>query len=123
MDGVTLGRAATKIASVLIGKEKVDRVPNLDCGDYVIVINASKLAVTGKKMDAKMYYRHSGYPGALKEFNLRKMMVSHPDRVVTLAVTNMLPNTRLRDKMLARLMVFAGAEHPHAAQKPVELKI
>ncbi len=123
LDGKVLGRAAVKIAETLMGKGKIDQVSNLDCGDYVIAINASKVRITGNnKPKQKMYYRHSGYPGALKSYSFEQMIKEHPDRVITEAVKNMLPKNKLQDRMMARLKVYAGAEHGHEAQKPIELK-
>ncbi|MBN2100861.1 50S ribosomal protein L13 [Candidatus Dojkabacteria bacterium] len=116
--GQTLGRAATQIASLLIGKSKVNRVPNMDCGDYVIVINCSELEVSGKKMTDKMYYRHSGYPDGFRERTLEEMMKKNPCEVVELAVKNMLPNNKLRASMFTRLFTYAGSDHKHSAQKP-----
>lgn len=124
LNGIVLGRAATRIAGLIMGKGKVNFVPNMDCGDYVVAVNASKIAVTGKKLKSELYHRHSGYPGGLKTFDLQEMLSKHPERVIVEAVKNMLPNNKLRDKMLTRLHVFAGEEHSHTAQKPtvVDLK-
>lgn len=122
-DGVILGRLATQIAGLLIGKNKVNRVPNMDCGDYVIVINASKLVVTGNKLLAKKYYRHSGYPGGLKMRSLGEMMEKNAAEVVSKAVINMLPKTKLRADMMSRLFVYPSSTHPHEAQKPSAVKI
>lgn len=118
-----LGRAATRIASLLIGKGKVDRVPNMDCGDYVVVVNADKIQVTGGKDDKKKYRTHSGYPGGFKERTLRQMMEKSPEKVLWYAVRNMLPNTKLRSSMIARLMVYSGPEHPHEAQQPQKVEL
>lgn len=118
-----LGRVATRIASLLIGKGKVDRVPNMDCGDYVVVVNADKVAVTAGKEDKKMYRSHSGYPGGFKERTFRQMMDRRPERVLWYAVRNMLPNTKLRSSMIARLMIYSGTEHPHEAQKPKKVEL
>ena len=119
-----LGRAATQIASLLIGKGKVDAVPNMDSGDYVVVINAEKIKVTGNKKDQKTYYRHSGYPGGFKAETLGELMDRKPDEVIRRAVDNMLPNNKHRQHRIARLMVYSGLDHPHSAQKPktIELK-
>ena len=120
--GLTLGRLATRIATVLRGKHKPMFTPHVDCGDHVIVINAEKIYVTGNKMDDKKYYRHSGYPGGLTETNLRTMLATHPDRVITRAVKLMLPKNKLGRYMLKRLRVYTnGQEHPHAAQQPEQL--
>ena len=120
---IILGRLSTKVASLLIGKGKVNRVPNLDCGDFVVVVNASKIIVTGKKLTDKKYYRHSGYPGGLRTRTLGEMMVKDSDEVIRKAVHNMLPNTKMRARMMARLFVYPASEHPHEAQKPVAVKL
>ena len=117
-DGCTLGRLASEVASVLRGKNKPQYTPNVDTGDYVIVINADKINVTGKKLDQKIYYRHSEYVGGMKETTLREMMAKKPEKVVELAVKGMLPKGPLGRQMYTKLHVYAGAEHPHAAQKP-----
>lgn len=123
-EGIILGRLATAVASRLIGKAKKSRVPNMDCGDYVIVINSAKFRVTGKKMSDKKYYRHSGYPGNLKERTLGEMMERGDSvEVVRKAVNNMLPNTKLRSRMMARLYIYETPEHPHEAQKPAVVKL
>lgn len=116
--GKTLGRLATRVASVLIGKHKPEFVPHMDVGDFVIVVNADKIHVTGRKMDQKKYYRHSGYPGGLSEITLRDQLVRYPTRAVELAVRGMLPKNRLGRKMLRKLKVYASPEHPHGPQKP-----
>ncbi len=120
--GKTLGRLATEIARVLRGKHKPIYSPAVDTGDYVIVINAEKIFVTGRKLDQKKYYRHSGYPGGLKEITLREQLKKHPERVITYAVRGMLPKNRLGRRMLKKLKVYVGAEHPHAAQQPKPLE-
>jgi large subunit ribosomal protein L13 len=122
-DGRTLGRLASRIATILRGKDKPIYTPHLDCGDYVIVVNAEKIHVTGKKLDEKMYYRHSGYPGGLKAFTLREMLERTPERVITLAVKRMLPKNKLGRHMLKKLKVYAGPEHPHGAQNPEALEL
>ncbi len=122
-DGQTLGRLASRIATILRGKDKPIYTPHLDCGDYVIVVNAEKIHVTGKKLDEKMYYRHSGYPGGLKAFTLREMLERTPERVITLAVKRMLPKNKLGRRMLKKLKVYAGTEHPHGAQNPEALEL
>ena len=119
--GYTLGRLASEVAKVLRGKNKPIFTPHLDTGDYVIVINAEKIAVTGKKMDQKMYYHHSDYIGGLKETTLKEMLAKHPERVIEHAVKGMLPKGPLGRQMYTKLHVYAGAEHPHAAQKPETL--
>jgi len=114
----TLGRLASEVASILRGKKKPIFTPHIDTGDYVIVINASKVKVTGKKLDQKIYYRHSEYVGGMKETTLREMMAKKPERVIELAVKGMLPKGPLGRQMYKKLRVYAGAEHEHAAQKP-----
>ena len=116
--GQTLGRLASQIARLLMGKHKPNYTPGVDMGDFVVVINAERIRVTGRKLDQKIYYRHSGYPGGLKETTLREMLAKHPERVLYLAVKRMLPKTRLGRKQLKRLKVYAGPTHPHQAQKP-----
>jgi large subunit ribosomal protein L13 len=118
----TLGRMATQIATILRGKHKPIFTPHLDCGDYVIVINAEKIRVTGNKLDEKFYYRHSGYPGGLKAISLRDQLRRFPDRVITAAVRRMLPKNLLARQIIKKLKVYAGSEHPHAAQNPEPLK-
>ena len=117
-DGQTLGRLASEIAKVLRGKNKPIYTPHIDTGDYVIVVNADKVKVTGKKLDQKIYYRHSDYVGGMKEFTLREMMDKKPERVIELAVKGMLPKGPLGRAMIKKLHVYAGPEHNHAAQKP-----
>ncbi len=116
--GQTLGRLATVIASLLRGKHKVNYATNIDMGDFVVVINATKIVVTGNRLDDKMYRRHTGYPGGLIEIPLRTMLDKHPDRVIRYAVKGMLPKTKLGRKMLNKLKVYGGDDHPHQAQKP-----
>ncbi|MCX8014621.1 MAG: 50S ribosomal protein L13 [candidate division WOR-3 bacterium] len=115
----TLGRFATQIARVLIGKDKPQYTPHIDGGDFAVVINASKIKVTGKKMTDKIYYRHSGYPGGLKQISFKDMLAKHPERIIELAVKRMLPKNRLQAKRMRRLFVYAGAEHHQHAQRPV----
>ena len=122
-EGQNLGRLATRIATVLKGKHKVIYSPSMDTGDFVVVINAEKVAVTGRKMDEKMYYRHTGFPGGLREVNLHDQLATHPDRVLKAAVKGMLPHNRLGRAMFKKLKVYAGAEHPHAAHKPLKLEL
>lgn len=122
-EGQTLGRLSARIAALLRGKHKPGYTPSVDCGDYVIVINAEKIHVTGNKLDDKIYYRHSGYPGGLREITLRQQLEKHPTRPVTLAVKGMLPKNRLGRKMIKKLKVYAGSEHPHQAQQPVPLEL
>lgn len=121
-EGKTLGRLASGIANVLRGKHKPIYTPHLDCGDYVIVVNADKVRVTGQKLDQKIYYRHSGYPGGLKSINLRDQLQKHPERVLEAAVRGMLPKNRLGRKMFKKLKVYAGDSHPHQAQQPKPLE-
>jgi large subunit ribosomal protein L13 len=116
--GKTLGRLASKIAQILRGKHKPIYVPHLDCGDYVIVVNAEKVRITGKKLDQKFYYRHSGYPGGIKSINLRDQLQKYPTRVLEAAVRGMLPKNRLGRAMIKKLKVYAGGSHPHQAQQP-----
>lgn len=122
-DGQTLGRLSAKVATILRGKHKPYFDPSVDCGDYVIVVNAEKIHVTGRRMDQKTYYRHSGYPGGLTTTSLRDMLDKHPTRPVTLAVRGMLPKNRLGRKMLKKMKVYAGPDHPHAAQMPQPLEL
>ncbi len=116
--GKILGRSATQIASLLIGKKKVEQVPNLDCGDYVVVLNSDYIKLTKGKEKKKTYYRHSGYAGGFKEITFDKQMKKNSTFVMEKAVKNMLPNNKLRSSMMARLFVYKGDEHPHEAQKP-----
>ena len=116
--GYTLGRLASEVAKVLRGKNKAIFTPHIDTGDYVIVINAEKVKVTGKKLDQKVYYRHSEYVGGMKETTLREMLAKKPEKVVELAVKGMLPKGPLGNQMYTKLYVYAGPEHKHAAQKP-----
>ena len=122
-EGCTLGRLASEVAKVLRGKNKPEYTPHVDTGDYVIVINADKVAVTGKKLDQKIYYSHSDYVGGMKEATLREMMAKKPEKVVELAVKGMLPKGPLGRQMIKKLHVYAGAEHNHAAQQPKALEI
>ena len=121
-EGLPLGRLATKVAHVLRGKHKPTFTPHIDCGDFVIVINASKVALTGDKLDKKIYYNHSGYTGGLRERTARVMKENYPIEMVERAIKGMLPKGRLGRQMYKKLFVYAGEEHPHAAQQPVELK-
>lgn len=120
--GYTLGRLASEVAKVLRGKNKPIFTPHMDCGDYVIIVNADKVKVTGKKLDQKIYYHHSEYVGGMKETTLREMMAKKPEKVVKLAVKGMLPKGALGKDMLKKLHVYAGQEHEHAAQKPEVLE-
>ncbi len=122
-EGQTLGRLATQIADALRGKLKPTYTPHIDVGDFVIVVNAEKIAVTGNKLREKMYYRHSGYPGGLKKRTLSDMLERRPEEVIRLAVRGMLPKNRLARKQLTKLKIYAGPEHPHEAQKPTKLEV
>ncbi|MBI9046023.1 MAG: 50S ribosomal protein L13 [Anaerolineaceae bacterium] len=113
-----LGRLATQIAHYLLGKHKPDFTPGVEMGDFVVVINAEKLAFTQKKLDSKKYYRHSGYPGGLKTMTLREMLDRHPERVLEKAVWGMLPKNKLGRKLMTRVKIYTGNEHPHEAQYP-----
>ncbi len=122
-EGQTLGRLASGIATVLRGKHKPIYSPSVDCGDFVVVINADKIAVTGNRMDQKKYYRHSLYIGGLSEITLRDQLQKHPERVIESAVRGMLPKNTLGRKMFKKLKVYAGSEHPHEAQQPQPLEL
>lgn len=122
-DGQTLGRLAARVAAVLRGKHKPGFSPSVDCGDYVIIVNADKIHVTGNKLTDKMYYRHSGYPGGLTEMTLRDQLKRYPTRPVELAVKGMLPKNKLGRQMIKKLKVYQGAEHPHQAQQPLPLEL
>ena len=119
--GQTLGRLATRIATVLRGKHKTTYSPSVDVGDCVIVLNAEKIHVTGRKLDQKIYYRHTGYPGGIRSTTLRDLLRKHPERVIEHAVRGMLPKNRLGRKMYRKLKVYPGPDHPHAAQQPKPL--
>jgi len=121
--GKTLGRLATQLADVLRGKRKPQYTPHCDVGDFVIVINAEKISVTGKKRAEKLYHRHSGYPGGLRTRTLNDMLERRPEEVIRLAVKGMLPRNRLARAQLTKLKVYAGPDHPHAAQQPTPLEI
>ena len=121
--GLPLGRVATKVATVLRGKHKVTYTPSVDCGDYVIVINADKVKLTGNKLEDKMYYNHSGYPGGLRERNAKEMITNYPEEMMERAIKGMLPHGRLGRQMGKKLFVYRDANHGHEAQKPVELKV
>lgn len=123
LDGKVLGRTATEIARVLRGKHKPIYTPSVDTGDFVIVLNADKLQLTGNKMADKKYYRHTGYPGGLRTINAAKLLEKKPEELVKKAVRGMLPRNKLGREMLKKLKVYAGSEHPHAAQQPKELVI
>jgi len=117
-DGQVLGRVATRVATLLMGKHKPGYTPFLDVGDHVVVINADKVVLTGNKMNDKVYHRHSGYPGGIKDARARRVLREHPERLIESAVRGMLPKTKLGRQMFTKLRVYAGAEHPHEAQQP-----
>jgi len=117
-NGQTLGRLATEIAHILLGKHKPTFTPGVDMGDFVVVVNAGYIRVTGNRMEEKMYYHHSNYPGGLKAVSLRDQLQKYPDRVIRSAVWGMLPHTKMGRKLIKKLHVYGGAEHPHAAQNP-----
>lgn len=119
----TLGRMATEIANRLRGKHKPEYTPHVDTGDYIVVVNAEKVKVTGKKMSDKMYYHHTGYPGGIKSISFEKLQEKAPERIIQQAVKGMMPKNKLSRAMLSKLKVYAGSEHPHTAQQPVELNI
>ena len=121
--GMTLGRVASKVAPLLRGTNKTYFTPHLDTGDYVIIVNADKIHVTGKRMDQKIYYRHSGFPGGLKSMTLREMMGKFPTRALRLSIKGMLPKGPLGRRMFKKLKIYAGAEHPHQAQQPQILEL
>lgn len=123
LEDVVLGRAATEIARVLRGKHKPIYTPSVDTGDFVVVLNADKIKLTGNKMADKMYYHHTGYPGGIREINAEKLLAKKPEMLVQAAVKGMLPKNKLGRKMFTKLKVYAGGDHPHAAQQPKELKI
>lgn len=122
-EGQTLGRLATRIATILRGKHKPIYHPSVDCGDYVVVLNAEKIHVTGRRLDQKIYYRHSGYPGGIRAITLRDQLIRFPTRPVELAVKGMLPKNKLGRKMFKKLKVYVGTEHSHHAQQPIELEL
>ena len=122
-EGQALGRVASQVANILRGKNKPIYTPNVDTGDYVIVVNASKLILTGKKLDQKIYYKHSGYVGGLKETKYRKLMAEKPEEALRHAVVGMLPKGPLGRQMAKKLKIYAGAEHEHAAQQPEKLEL
>ncbi|MGE5283166.1 MAG: 50S ribosomal protein L13 [Chloroflexota bacterium] len=122
-EGQTLGRLATQIAEALRGKRKPEYTPHCDTGDFVVVVNAEKIRVTGNKANDKLYYRHSGYPGGLRSRTLSEMLERRPEEVIRKAVKGMLPRNRLARQQLRKLKVYAGAEHPHEAQKPKQMEV
>ena len=122
-NGKNLGRLATQISTILLGKDKPTFTPGVDTGDYVIVVNAERISVTGNKLDDKFYYRHSGYPGGLKKINLRDQLAKYPGRVIRQAVWGMLPHNRMGRKLIKKLKIYAGTDHPHQAQEPVQVEV
>jgi large subunit ribosomal protein L13 len=122
-EGQTLGRLATRLADLLRGKGKPQYTPHVDTGDFVVVVNAEKIAVTGNKLDEKLYYRHSGYPGGLKQRTLREQLERGPEEVLRKAVKGMLPRNRLSRQQLTKLKIYAGSEHPHEAQAPKPFEV
>ena len=122
-DGKTLGRLATIVASRLRGKHNPAFTPHVDCGDFVVVINAEKIPLSGNKLADKKYYRHTGYPGGIRETNAARLLETRPEDLIVKAVTGMLPRNKLGRKLVAKLKVYAGSEHPHAAQKPAPLAV
>jgi large subunit ribosomal protein L13 len=122
-EGKVLGRLATKLADLLRGKNKPTFTPHLDTGDFVIIVNAEKVSLTGKKMKDKIYYRHTGYPGGIKEMSAEKLLAKKPTEMIRMAVKGMLPKNSLGRQMLRKLKIYAGAKHPHEAQKPVSIEI
>ena len=122
-EGLTVGRLATEVAAILRGKTKPTFTPHMDCGDNVIIINAEKIFFTGKKLEDKIYYRHTNHPGGLKEETAGKLLARRPERIMEKAIKGMLPKTKLGRQMYRNLYVYVGSEHPHAAQKPTEYKL
>jgi large subunit ribosomal protein L13 len=121
--GCPLGRLAAQVASVLRGKNRADFTPNQNCGDFVVVVNAQKVALSGTKPDKKIYYRHSGYPGGIRKTTAGQLLKSKPERLIEIAVRGMLPKNRLGRQLFTKLKVYRGGEHPHAAQVPVQVSI
>lgn len=122
-DGKVLGRLATEVTNILRGKNKAEYTPHIDTGDFVVVLNAKKIVMTGKKWDTKRYYRHSGWFGGLKSLSAKEMLEKSPETIILEAVKGMLPQNKMRDKLLLKLKVYEGSEHPHAAQKPEALSV
>jgi large subunit ribosomal protein L13 len=122
-DGKVLGRLATELAKILRGKNKPTYTPHVDTGDFVIVVNAGKVTLTGKKMKDKIYYHHTGYPGGIKEMNAEKLLAKKPTEMIRMAVRGMLPKNSLGRQMLRKLKIYGGPNHPHDAQKPISLEI
>ncbi len=122
-DGQVLGRLATRIATILMGKHRPQYTPHMDTGEFVVVINAAKVQLTGRKLDQKFHHRYSGYPGGLKSVSYRQLRDERPEKLIELAVRRMLPKSGLGERMMKKMKVYAGAEHPHAAQQPVTLEL
>jgi len=122
-DGKVLGRLSTELAKILRGKNKPTYTPHVDTGDFVVVVNAGKVTLTGKKMKDKVYYHHTGYPGGIKETNAEKLLARKPTEMIRMAVKGMLPKTSLGRQMLRKLKIYAGPNHPHEAQKPISLEL
>jgi len=122
-EGQVLGRMATRIARILMGKHKPEYTPHIDTGDFIVVVNAERVRITGKKLEQNSYQRYSGYPSGLKIIPMAKMMENHPDRVIKYAVRRMLPKTKLGRQMLSKLKIYAGPDHPHEAQVPEPIKL
>ncbi len=122
-EGKVLGRLSTELAKILKGKNKPTYTPHLDTGDFVIVVNAGKVSLTGKKMKDKIYYHHTGYPGGIKEMNAEKLLARKPTEMIRMAVRGMLPKTSLGRQMLRKLKIYSGPNHPHEAQKPISLEL
>lgn len=122
-EDVVLGRLATEVAKILRGKHRPQYTPHADCGDHVVIINAEKIKVTGRKEEQKTYYRHTGYAGGLKSITLEKQRQQHPERIIEAAVKGMMPKNSLGRSMLKKLKVYAGGDHPHAAQQPEQLNL
>jgi len=122
-EGKVLGRLATKLAHLLSGKDKPTFTPHVDTGDFVIVVNAKKVALTGKKMKDKIYYHHTGYPGGIRQVSAEKLLAARPSEMIRVAVKGMLPKTSLGRQMLRKLKIYSGSSHPHEAQKPVQLQV
>ncbi len=120
--GLTLGRLATRVADILRGKNKADYTPSIDCGDYVVIINADKIHLSGNKWSGKKYYRYSGYQSGMKEMTAQKLVERHPEQIVRKAVKGMLPKTKLSNQIYTKLKVYAGTEHPHTAQQPEKIE-
>lgn len=123
LEGQVVGRAASQVAAVLRGKHKPEFTPHVDTGDFVIAVNADKVVLTGRKLDSKTYQRHSGHPGGIRQVTARRLMETHPERVFLMAVKRMLPKSRLGQKLLSKLRVYRGPEHPHMAQQPQPLEV